>query len=149
LQCVQRYGSREVGILLASAWASGLWVAPWGNYVEIVDSEGKPVPNNTEGEILVTSLTNYAMPFSSIPNRRSRIISFSENNGKDKNRKVLREVLGRISDTFKNKNGTLLILDILNIFYISKIGFLIFRLFRKIIHLLSSKSSSQRLIRIR
>jgi len=104
-----RYGSREVGdIACERPGLRGLWVAPWGNYVEIVDSEGKPVPNNTEGEILVTSLTNYAMPLVRYQIGDRGIISFSENNGKDKNRKVLREVLGRISDTFKNKNGTLI-----------------------------------------
>jgi phenylacetate-CoA ligase len=59
-----RYGSREVGnIACERPGREGLWVAPWGNYVEIVDSEGNRVPDGTEGEILVTSLTNFAMPF--------------------------------------------------------------------------------------
>src|SRR5689334_14221372 len=58
-----RYGSREVSdIACELPGASGLWVAPWGNYVEILDDEARPVPPGEEGNIVVTCLTNYAMP---------------------------------------------------------------------------------------
>jgi phenylacetate-CoA ligase len=58
-----RYGSREVGdIACERPGHEGLWVAPWGNYVEIIDNDGNRVPDGTEGEIVVTSLSNYAMP---------------------------------------------------------------------------------------
>jgi phenylacetate-CoA ligase len=58
-----RYGSREIGnIACERPGIEGLWVAPWGNYLEILDSNGNRVPEGTDGEIIVTSLTNYAMP---------------------------------------------------------------------------------------
>jgi phenylacetate-CoA ligase len=40
----------------------GLWAPPWANFIEIVDEKGAPVPAGIEGNIAVTSLTNYAMP---------------------------------------------------------------------------------------
>src|SRR3990172_5300720 len=58
-----RYGSREVGdIACEHPGSGGLWVAPWGCYVEIVDEYDNPVPPGVEGDILVTSLINFAMP---------------------------------------------------------------------------------------
>jgi len=58
-----RYGSREIGnIACERPGCEGLWVAPWGNYLEILDSLGNRVPEGTGGEIIVTSLMNYAMP---------------------------------------------------------------------------------------
>lgn len=58
-----QYGSREVsGIGGECGEGDGLHVLPWMNYVEIVDDDGNPVPTGTEGQILVTSLCNYAMP---------------------------------------------------------------------------------------
>jgi phenylacetate-CoA ligase len=57
------YGSREVSDI---AWEMpgfrGLWAPPWANFIEIVDEDGAPVPAGTEGNILITCLTNYAMP---------------------------------------------------------------------------------------
>ena len=58
-----RYGSREVGDIASECEAhAGLHVFPSGNYIEIVDDQGHPVPNGEEGNILVTNLYNYAMP---------------------------------------------------------------------------------------
>jgi phenylacetate-CoA ligase len=42
--------------------ATGLWVPPWSNFVEILDDEGNPVRPGEEGNIVVTCLTNFAMP---------------------------------------------------------------------------------------
>lgn len=103
-----RYGSREVGdVACERPGCRGLWVAPWGNYVEIVDHDGRRVPAGTEGEILVTSLTNYAMPLV-----RYRIGDYgmlaprwSSSQGVYGQR--LEHVLGRVSDTFLTPDGTL------------------------------------------
>jgi phenylacetate-coenzyme A ligase PaaK-like adenylate-forming protein len=38
----------------------GLWVAPWGCHVEIVDDR-QPSSSREEGDILITSLANFAM----------------------------------------------------------------------------------------
>jgi phenylacetate-CoA ligase len=58
-----QYGSREVsGIAGECGEGDGFHVFPWMNYVEIVDEDGEPAPAGAEGQILVTSLCNYAMP---------------------------------------------------------------------------------------
>ena len=58
-----RYGSREVGDMACEIpQCEGLWVAPWGVHIEVLDDAGDPVPDGTEGELVVTLLTNYAMP---------------------------------------------------------------------------------------
>lgn len=58
-----QYGSREVSdVAFELPGSEGLQVAPWGNFVEILDDHGMPVRPGHEGNIVVTSLTNYAMP---------------------------------------------------------------------------------------
>ncbi|OGP57439.1 MAG: hypothetical protein A2162_08620 [Deltaproteobacteria bacterium RBG_13_52_11b] len=103
-----RYGSRELGDIACErpGW-EGLWVAPWGNYVEIVDGEGNRVPDGTQGEILVTSLTNYAMPLVRYRIGDIGILSPPKSIGRGGDGQVLQMVLGRITDTFKTMNGTL------------------------------------------
>ena len=68
-------------------------MAPWGNFVEIVDDAGRPVPPGTEGNIVVTCLTNYAMPL-----LRYRLGDFAEL-GSDcscgRGLPVLKRILGR------------------------------------------------------
>jgi phenylacetate-CoA ligase len=104
-----RYGSREVSIIACERpGCEGLWVAPWGNYIEVVDSQGNRVPDGTSGEILVTSLTNFAMPLI-----RYKIGDLGElsdekittNNGYGQ---VLKNVLGRTVDAFITNNGCLI-----------------------------------------
>jgi phenylacetate-CoA ligase len=103
-----KYGSREVGdIACERPGYEGLWIAPWGNYIEIVDSEGNRVPEGIPGEILVTSLTNYAMPLV-----RYRIgdrgILLPAKEGRDgRYGQVFKEVLGRTYDVFVTKDGVL------------------------------------------
>lgn len=58
------YGSREINNLAAECPArTGLHVNALGRYFEIVDAEGNPVGPGVPGRILVTDLTNFAMPF--------------------------------------------------------------------------------------
>ncbi|HXJ60597.1 MAG TPA: phenylacetate--CoA ligase family protein [Verrucomicrobiae bacterium] len=62
-QVYNLYGSREVSDMACELpGTDGLWVAPWSHYIEILDDEAKPVPAGAEGNIVVTCLTNYAMP---------------------------------------------------------------------------------------
>jgi phenylacetate-CoA ligase len=59
-----RYGSREVGVIASECDRHrGLHVFGECAVVEIVDGEGRPVDPGGEGEILVTNLWNYTMPF--------------------------------------------------------------------------------------
>jgi len=103
-----RYGSREVGDIACEApEREGLWVAPWGNYVEIVDGEGHRVPDGTEGEILVTCLTNWAMPLVRYQIGDLGVLSSRKTTDQGAVTQVLERILGRVSDTFQTKEGAL------------------------------------------
>ncbi|UCE40564.1 MAG: phenylacetate--CoA ligase family protein [Candidatus Aminicenantes bacterium] len=103
-----RYGSREVGdIACERPGFQGLWVPPWGHYVEIVDDEGNRVPDGSPGDILVTSLINYAMPLIRYKIEDQGILSPGKSGQDNQPGQVFMEVLGRSLDIFVNKNGTL------------------------------------------
>jgi phenylacetate-CoA ligase len=100
------YGSREVSdIACEQPGLNGLWVAPWGNYVEIVDDAGQPVPPGTEGNIVVTCLMNYAMPLLrySIGDRGALLAESPHCPGPQ----VLKHVSGRNVDVFRTREQTL------------------------------------------
>jgi phenylacetate-CoA ligase len=104
-----RYGSREVGDTACERPGyDGLWVAPWLNYVEIVDKDGNRVPDGTEGEILITSLTNYSMPLIRYKIGDLGILAPKIGSDHDSGIQVLQSILGRTTDSFKTKEGTLL-----------------------------------------
>ncbi|MBD2614926.1 phenylacetate--CoA ligase family protein [Nostoc punctiforme FACHB-252] len=99
-----RYGSREVSdVACEKPEMQGLWVAPWGNYIEIVDDDYNPVPPGVEGNILITSLTNFAMPLI-----RYKIGDRGTLSPEYKSGQILQQVSGRNVDTFKAENGTLI-----------------------------------------
>ncbi len=59
-----RYGSREVGDMACETSAhQGLRVCTYTHLVEVLDDNGNPCREGEEGEIVVTSLVNRAMPF--------------------------------------------------------------------------------------
>ncbi|MBU1699915.1 MAG: hypothetical protein KJ970_15330 [Candidatus Eisenbacteria bacterium] len=59
----ERYGSREVSVVSAECdQHEGMHILETLNHVEIVDGEGRPAPEGTAGRILVTNLTNDALP---------------------------------------------------------------------------------------
>jgi len=99
-----RYGSREVAAIACERpGIEGLWVAPWCNYVEVVDERGATQPPGVEGEIAVTSLVNYAMPL-----LRYRIgdrgVMLPE---RPRGGQALARILGRNVDAFRRRDGTL------------------------------------------
>jgi phenylacetate-CoA ligase len=97
------YGSREVSdIACELPGIKGLWVAPWGNYVEILDDEEQPVAAGQEGNIVITCLTNYAMPLIRywIGDRGALV-------GKEKSGQILQHVSGRNVDVFRTRDQTL------------------------------------------
>lgn len=60
---LNRYGSREVGSFAGERVAgAGLEVFSYTHLVEVVDEEGRPCQPGEEGDVLVTCLTNHAMP---------------------------------------------------------------------------------------
>ncbi|HEX5442079.1 MAG TPA: hypothetical protein VFW76_14415 [Ktedonobacterales bacterium] len=104
-----RYGSREVGDIAGECrYHQGLHVLPWGSYVEIVDEAGKLVEPGVEGRILVTSLTNYAMPLLryDIGDRGALAGEHTCPCGRDG--QVLARLAGRSVDNFKNRDGALI-----------------------------------------
>ncbi len=104
-----RYGSREVGdIACERPGQRGFWVPPWGNYVEIVDSEDKRVPDGCEGDILVTSLTNFAMPFIRYRIGDRGVLASREGTNRKRDSQVLEEILGRNIEMLRNKSGQLI-----------------------------------------
>ncbi|HEY7339749.1 MAG TPA: hypothetical protein VH591_02610 [Ktedonobacterales bacterium] len=105
-----RYGSREVGDIAGECkYHQGLHVLPWGSYVEIVDEAGNPVEPEVEGRIIVTCLTNYAMPLIRYDIGDRGALAPAETHcpcGRDG--QILASLTGRSVDAFKTSDGTLL-----------------------------------------
>lgn len=60
----ETYGSREFMLIGAECEAhEGLHVTAEQLIVEVVDDDGRPVPAGTEGDVVITDLTNTGMPF--------------------------------------------------------------------------------------
>jgi phenylacetate-CoA ligase len=103
-----RYGSREVGDIAGQCnERTGLHVFPWSVYVEIVGDDGMPVPAGTPGNVLVTSLANYAMPLIryAIGDRATLAEDVSCPCGRKG--QVLAEIQGRATDMFRCEDGTI------------------------------------------
>jgi phenylacetate-coenzyme A ligase PaaK-like adenylate-forming protein len=103
------YGSREVGVVACELpGLNGLWVAPWGNIVEILDDEGLPVPPGEEGNIVVTSLTNYAMPLVRYWIGDRGALAPNPPAAGAPGIQVLKHVSGRNVDVFRTRDRTLI-----------------------------------------
>ena len=102
------YGSREVSDIASEIpGVDGLWVAPWGNYVEILDDQERPVAAGEEGNIVVTSLTNYAMPLVRYwIGDRGTLMPEATPGGSSV--QVLKHVSGRNVDVFRTRDQTLI-----------------------------------------
>ncbi|WP_157259624.1 phenylacetate--CoA ligase family protein [Paenibacillus sp. OSY-SE] len=101
-----RYGSREVGdIACECEQHKGLHVSGLTHYVEVLREDGTPAAPHEVGEIVVTPLCNFSMPL--IRYRIGDLGVWSDESCTcGRPFKLLKEVTGRISDTFINANGT-------------------------------------------
>jgi phenylacetate-CoA ligase len=72
-----------------------------------VDDDGNRVPDGVEGEIVVTSLTNFAMPLIRYRIGDRGVLAPQQEDDKKKYGQVLKTLLGRTLDTFRCKDGTL------------------------------------------
>jgi phenylacetate-CoA ligase len=103
-----RYGSREVGNI---AWECdahrGLHAFPWSNFIEVVDENGDRVPPGEEGNIVVTCLTNYAMPLIRYKIEDRGVLSSVTECRCGRKSQMLERVTGRTVDTFRTADGTL------------------------------------------
>lgn len=103
-----RYGCREVGNI---AWEcrehGGLHVFPWSNHVEVVDADGNPVGPGEEGDILVTCLTNYAMPLVRYSIGDRAVLAPEGECVCGRKGLRLSRIVGRSVDAFRARDGTL------------------------------------------
>jgi phenylacetate-CoA ligase len=107
-QVFDRYGSTEFGTIACERPdISGYWIPPWTIYLEIVDARGNRVAPGMEGNILVTCLSNYAMPLIRYKVGDRGVLSLNLGNKGCGNQQILKSVLGRNNDIFKTKNGTI------------------------------------------
>jgi phenylacetate-CoA ligase len=114
-----RYGSREVGnIACEEPGIEGLVIAS-DVLVEVLDKEGRQCNDGVEGEIVVTSLINYAMPLI-----RYRIGDRGVLNASRYSFPVLEKVSGRGMETFRVQNGKVIpseyFIHIIGVFYNKK-----------------------------
>lgn len=100
-----RYGSREVGDIACECEAhQGLHVCPLTHYVEILREDGTSAPPGEIGEVVVTSLINYAMPL--IRYRIGDMAAWADHDCSCGRRwPLLKEVTGRMADTFISSTG--------------------------------------------
>lgn len=105
-QVFNRYGSRDIGAIACQCSAGGgMHVDPWGNFVEIVDEEGNCVPTGVEGEIVITSLTNYSMPLIRYKIGDRGILAEEGSCPCGRRGQILKKVSGRVTDSFKTSTG--------------------------------------------
>ncbi len=103
-----RYGSREVGdVACQCSYRGALHVAPWSAYVEVLDEAGSPVPVGTEGEIVVTSLINYAMPLIRYRIGDRGVLAPEGSCPCGRRGQILDRLVGRTVDVFVRTDGTL------------------------------------------
>ncbi len=101
-----RYGCREAGdIACECQFHTGLHVFPWVGYVEVVDEDGHPVPPGVEGNILVTSLLNYAMPLIRYKLEDRGILAANVKCPCGRKGQLLQQVTGRAPDSFRTRGG--------------------------------------------
>ena len=100
-----RYGSREVGAIATECDAHrGLHVHMENQVVEIVDAGGAPCAPGVPGEIVVTTLTNFAMPL--IRYRIGDTAAWAEHPCTcGRGSRLLANVTGRVVDTFVTADG--------------------------------------------
>jgi len=103
-----RYGAREVGDIAAECSAhEGLHVNPLTHYVELLRPDGSPARRGEIGEVVVTLLTNYAMPL--IRYRIGDVATWAEAPCSCGCAwPILKQVEGRVTDHFVSMSGDLI-----------------------------------------
>jgi phenylacetate-CoA ligase len=101
------YGSREVGaIACEKIGESGMHVSTYTQYIELLDRNTTPVSYGQEGELIVTSLTNYGMPL--IRYKIGDVAQWSDIYKTEQIRpSIIENVKGRVSDNFIKRDGSI------------------------------------------
>lgn len=102
-----RYGSREIGAIASECdHHEGLHVSALTHYVELISPECTPVQPGEQGELVITALNNYAMPM--IRYRIGDMAQWAEQMCScGRTWPLLKEIAGRINDSFVKANGDL------------------------------------------
>lgn len=100
------YGSREVSSIAGECEKGSLHIFTFKNSVEVLDRNNKPVKPGEKGNVIITDLANYSFPLIRYEIGDMAIL------GKDKCKcgnplPTLKKVVGRITDSFIQKNGTI------------------------------------------
>ena len=102
-----QYGSREVGAIATECGRGhGLHILSWKQYLEVVDTDGKPCPAGKEGEIVITNLDNYSMPLIRFRIGDTGILGECDHSC-GLNMPVLQQVTGRLTDHFRRRDGSM------------------------------------------
>lgn len=100
------YGSREVGPIASECSAhDGLHIMMEHTLVEVVNEKGEPCKPGEEGEIVVTSLNNYAMPLIRYKIGDIGVMQEYSPCPCGCNYPKLQKVIGRTTDLFLNTKG--------------------------------------------
>jgi phenylacetate-CoA ligase len=98
-----RYAAREFGGIASEDSTHDGMVVPPDKCVEILRPDGSPAGPLQEGEVVITSLTNFAMPL--IRYRIGDLACLAERRCARTGWPVLAQVTGRVTDTFVRLDG--------------------------------------------
>jgi phenylacetate-CoA ligase len=103
----ETYGSREFMLIGGECERhAGLHLTMENLLVEIVDDDGRPTPGGDEGNVVVTDLTNYGMPFIRYLNGDRAVAGFDQCPC-GRGLPLLRKVVGRRLDMLETPDGRL------------------------------------------
>lgn len=104
---INQYGSRETpAIAVSCSQGDELHINSFLNYVEIVDEENNTLPEERDGEILVTNLFNRSMPLIRYKIGDVGAMSSKRHCACGRNLPCLSYVKGRTVNIFKRRDGT-------------------------------------------
>jgi phenylacetate-CoA ligase len=104
----ETYGSREFTLIGAECSEhSGLHLTMENLLVEILDDDDQPTPEGQEGNVVVTDLTNYGMPFIRYRNG-DRAVAGWKTCGCGRGLPLMREVVGRQLDMLNTPDGRMI-----------------------------------------
>jgi phenylacetate-coenzyme A ligase PaaK-like adenylate-forming protein len=103
----ETYGSREFMLIGAECERhEGLHLTVEHLLVEVLDDDGQPTPEGEEGNVVITDLYNYGMPFIRYANG-DRAVAGWKNCSCGRGLPLLRKVVGRRLDVIRTPDGRL------------------------------------------
>jgi phenylacetate-CoA ligase len=101
---IDQYGCTEMALFVSQCEKGTYHIHPEHGIVEVVDSEGNPVPPGTEGEVVCTGFVNYAMPM--IRYRLGDTLIMSEDRCPcGRSFPVIKHIVGRVDDILVTPDG--------------------------------------------